>query len=263
MNSIGIVFILLFTLSAEAQVHAGARFTSMAHAAVALQDVWSVQQNQAGLCGIKEPVVSLGSIPSFLGNDIKTQAAVIALPYRHNVFGLSFQRYGITEYNEQKVGLTYARSFNSLFVALHGNYHQLYIQNYGSAQRFSIEAGLQYWASQNLCLGIHIANPNQSFHNSSIVYIPRSTQVGASYRFSDQLMLAASVDQVSNNPLNVRAGLEYNLIEWFALRGGVSVNPLKQYVGLGIHYSQFRFDIATASHTTLGYAPQLALSYAL
>ena len=262
MKLVGII-LMLFVLSAKAQMHTGARFSSMAYAAVALQDVWSIQQNQAGLCDLKKPVFSLGSTPGFGDNELKIQSAIVALPYRSHVFGLGFQRYGIVEKKKKKMGITYARRFNTLFVAINGNYHQLYIQNYGSARSFSIEAGLQYWASYNLCLGVHVANPNQSTYNSSVAYIPRRVQIGASYRFSDQLMLATSINKISNNPVDVGAGLEYGLIEWFFLRGGVSVNPLKQYVGFGIHYSQFRFDVATVSHATLGYLPQLAFSYEL
>lgn len=262
MNFIGIILVLS-TLSVFGQTHVGARFASMSYATVALQDVWSAQQNQAGLCGLEKPIFSIGSAPGFLGNTIQTQALVVAVPYRSHVFGLSFQRYGITEYNEQKVGLSYARSFNTLSVALHSNYHQFYIQNYGSAQGFSIEAGLQYWANQKLCLGIHIANPNQSTYGTSGLPIPRQIQIGASYRFSDQLLLASGVNQLSNNLRDMYTALEYSLLKWFLLRGGVSINPLKHYVGFGMYYGSFRFDVATSSHAALGYTPQLTLSYEL
>ena len=262
MKSITII-LTLFALIAKAQMHTGARFSSMAYAAVALQDVWSIQQNQAGLCDLKKPVFSLGSTPGFGDHELKIQSAIVALPYRSHFFGLGFQRYGIVEYNEQKMGVTYARRFNTLSAAINVNYHQLYIQNYGSARSFSIEAGLQYWASPNLCLGVHVANPNQSTYNSSVAYIPRRVQIGASYQFSDQLMLATSINKISNNPVDIGVGLEYGLIGWLFLRGGVSVKPLKQYVGFGIHYGQFRFDVATVSHATLGYLPQLAFSYEL
>jgi hypothetical protein len=235
----------------------------MAHAAVALQDVWSIEQNQAGLCDLKKPIFSIGSTPSLLDNELKTQAVIGAFPFQRNVFGLNFQRHGITEYNEQKAGFTYARRFNTLFAAISGNYHQLHIQNYGLARSLSIEVGLQYWVNSNLCLGVHIANPNQSAYSSNIAVIPRSAQIGASYRFSDELKLATSIYKVSNNPVDICAGIEYSLVDWIFLRGGISVNPLKQYIGVGIHYSQFRLDLATVSHTTLGYSPQLALSYEL
>ena len=258
------IALTLFTLSAKAQIDIASRFSGMAYTGAALQDVWSIQQNQAGLCGIKKPTFSMGYAPKFLDNDLRTQAFVFAFPYRDQVFGLSLQRYGIDAYNEHKVGLAYARHFGDLFVAVHGNYHQLSIQHYGSAKSLSIETGFQYQVNQALCLGIHIANPSQNAYGTNqIAYIPTRTQVGGSFKFSNELLFAVSVEKAIRYPIDIRSGLEYKPIPSIALRGGMSLKPLKQYVGIGIHSGRFRFDLASSSHSTLGYAPQLAVSYEL
>lgn len=259
--------LVIFSLSAFSVMgqtyHSGARFSSMSDAAVAMQDVWSVQQNQAGLCELKQAHIAFGSAPSVFGNDVKRQALVMALPYRSSIFGLGFQRYGISEYNEQKVGLSYARSFNNLYVALHGNFHQLFIQNYGSASALSLEVGMQYWVNDNWCLGLHVTNPSNSRYGNIEAPIAKRFQIGTSYRFSEELLLASSINMITSQPTDLGFGLEYNLLNVLLLRGGISLEPVKHYVGLGIHSGSWKLDIATPWHAVLGYAPQIGLSYAL
>lgn len=251
-------FFLLATLSLSAVAQTGARLTSMAHSAVALQDVWSIKHNQAGLCGIEKPIFALGATPNF-GDELYTQSFAAILPYRDMVFGLGIQRYGITEYNENTVGFTFARRFENIFIALHSNYHQLYIRNYSLIQNFSVEAGIQYRINQNWLLGFHIANLGGYMHSNAM---PVRTQIGTSYLFSENLLLAVTIDKTTQ-ATNIRTGLEYNLNEWISLRGGLSTYPLKQFIGAGIRYNQFKLDIATDSHPVLGYTPQLAISYEL
>lgn len=259
------LFLLLIFVynTAPAQVNPGSRFRSLASAGVALQDVWSLQHNQAGLAGLKNPTAAIGYEQRYLDQDVSTQSALFAYPSKNNVFGISFQRYGFSAYNEQQVSFALARSFgNSIYAALDFNFHQVNIPNYGSAQTFSVEAGLQYRATDNLWLGAHVANPTRNGYNTSVdAVVPVSLQFGASYRFSDKVLIASSIEKTLNENTDLRTGLEYNIISWLALRGGISANPFGQYVGFGLNHQHFRIDVAASSHPVLGYSPQIAIGY--
>ena len=259
------IYLICLLLSSKvfAQNNTGSRIASMANAGVALQDVWSLMENQAGIANLENPIISIGYEQRFLDKELNTQSIVFAIPVKQNVFGLSFQKYGFSAFSEQKVGFAYAKRFgNTLFAALNFNYHQLTIQNYGSAKAFSAEAGIQYLANEKFMIGAHVANPNKSTYDEEAgTDIPVSLQVGASYKFSDKVLLASSLVKTLNSTMDVKLGLEYHLIKWLALRGGVSANSFKQYVGFGLNYQHFKIDLATSSHLALGYSPQLALSY--
>lgn len=257
------IIIFLCSLTLKSQVNIGPRLTAMGNAGVAMQDVWSVKKNQAGIAKLKSAQFSVGYENKFNVKELNTQSAVFVLPIKNYAIGANFQSYGVNAYRENKSGVSLARSFGpQLLAAVNLNYHQLKIDNYGSTQSFSVEVGLQYEAFKNLWLGTHIANPNQSkYGNNSEQIIPAHLQFGVVYKFSEQLMMATEVEKVLDSQVDFKTGLEYNVVKFVALRVGVAVNPFKQFAGFGINYKKFQLDFAVASHPVLDLSPQLSVGY--
>lgn len=257
----GIIFLISF--NAKAQVNTGARFTSMASAGVSLKDVWSLQQNQAGLTGTKKVTAAIAFQKPFAGYELNSQSAVLVIPLNKNVFGVSFQRYGYAAYTEQRAAFCYAKGFGDHFsIALNFNYHLLAIDSYGTASTYSVEAGIQYDFDEKFSAGAHVANPTKSsLHSDVNVLIPVKIQVGASYLFSEKVLVALAVEKILSGVVDTKVGLEYQIIELLALRGGISANPFKHYAGVGLGFRKLKMDIAASSQPVLGYSPQIALSY--
>lgn len=251
------------SFSVTAQVNPGARFTSMASAGVAVSDAWSMQQNQAGLAAIDKTTIAFAIEKPFAGFDLSTQSVLMIFPHQGHVFGISFQRYGVAAYTEQRAAFCYARRFgNRLSAALNFNYHLLKIPSYGSAQTYSVETGIQYRLNSHVALAAHVANPSQSkFGEYSDSLIPVRFQLGASFDFSDKVLLAAALQKTAGLPLDNKIGLEYRIIDVLALRGGVSTSPFKHYAGFGINYQKLKMDVATSSQPLVGFSPQIAMSY--
>ncbi|MGV8880173.1 MAG: hypothetical protein ACOH2A_14220 [Sphingobacteriaceae bacterium] len=250
-------------MCAKSQTLPGSRFTAMGNAAVALSDVWSIQQNQAGLAAIKKITLAIAYENRFFQQDLTTKAAVLSLPFKGNCFGISFQTYGFEAYADQKIGFAFARNFGKkLAIALNLNYHQLYISKYGNASTFSFETGMQYRVNDKFIIGAHIANPNKSDYdarvNAQLLSIYRA---GGSYIFSDKITLSAEINKIADYGTDINAGLSYQFFELLTLRGGISAQPFKQYAGFGLHYQQLFLDFAVSSHPVLGYSPQMALAY--
>jgi len=263
MTRHSLCFLLIFPFGLYGQVNPGPRITALGMTGVALQDAWSLQANQAGLAAIKKPIAAVAYKSEFFNPDLSTQSAVIVYPANGNVFGLSFQSYGFSAYNEQRIGLAYARNFgNTVFVALDFNFNQVKIQQYGSARTYSFEVGLQYLPTDKLVIGAHVSNPNFSNYNYQLnAVIPVSIEFGASYRFTDKLQLNTEIAKTLNSTTDVRTGLEYSMINWLEFRGGFSMNPFRQYAGFGFNYNNFHLDAAATTHSTLGYSPQIAIGY--
>jgi len=246
-----------------AQINPGPRSTALGSTGVVLQDVWSLQSNQAGLAALKRPAASAAIENLFVTSEVSTKSAVAAVPFKQDVFGLSFQSYGFSAYTEQRAGFTYARTFNDvIFTALNINYHQLVIPKYGSTRTFSVEGGLQYKASEKLLIGAHVANPSQSsYEEQTASTIPVKMEFGIAYRFTDKVLFNSAFSKKLNSDADAGFGLEYTIAEWLALRGGLTANPLRQQAGFGLVYQNIRIDAAASSHPVLGYSPQIALSY--
>ncbi|MDF3078766.1 MAG: hypothetical protein K0S09_2655 [Sphingobacteriaceae bacterium] len=222
-----------------------------------------MQSNQAGIAAVKRPALSAAYQSQYLNPDLSTKSAVLVYPLQGNALGLSFESYGFSAYNEQKASFSYAKNFGGkLFAALAFNYHQVKIPQYGDAKAYSFEAGAQYFLSENLLLGAHLANPSSSkYSNQLSTVIPSIYEVGASYRVSNKLLLNSGLVKELELKADFRSGLEYQVIDWLAFRGGVSANPFRQYAGFGLLYNNFRIDAAVATHPDLGISPQIALSY--
>lgn len=257
------IFLGLLNLELKAQENYGPKITALGNAGVAIQDVWSAKKNQAGLAGITKPTISAGYENRFGVKELSTQSAVFALPIKSYTIGAAFQSYGVDSYNEVKTGLSFAKSFGpNLFLAVGVNYHQINITNYGNANSLSVDVGVQYKVLPKLWIASHIANPNQSkYSDITDQIIPAHIQFGANYIFSDQLLITSEIEKVLDSGADFKTGIEYKLVKFVALRGGISVNPFKQFAGFGVNYQKVVIDFAVASHPVLGYSPQISLGY--
>jgi hypothetical protein len=251
------------TFSFSQEINLGPRITALGNTGVALQDVWCLQSNQAGVSNLKGFAASICYRNNYLNQELSTQSAVAAYSTGRNIVGVSFQNYGFSAYSEQKIGLTYAKRFGpALTAALNVNLHQVKILQYGSAQAFSVEGGLQYRFDKKLTIGTHFSNPNKSGFNAEVnAMIPVVLEFGASYLFSDKLLLNSGFLKSLNREADFRCGLEYSFINVLALRGGLGMNPFRQFAGVGYHLKDLKFDAGASTHPQLGISPQIALSY--
>lgn len=259
-----VLLLLLITVNAKAQKNQGARFTGMGNVGTALQDVYSLVSNPAGIATLKSPTASLSFEKPFLGLDIKSQSALFAFPFKLGVLGYAIHSYGIPNaYSNLKTGLSLARMFGpQLSLAITINYHQLKIPSYGSNKTFSIEFGAQYMLNENWTIGAHIDNPGRfGFKNENYYVIPSLLHFGNSYQFSEHVLISMEGKYLFHESFDGSLGIEYSMIEWMKLRGGISVNHFQQHVGFGFAYQDFLFDAATTIHPRLGVSPQISLSY--
>jgi len=235
----------------------------MGSAGTALQDVWSLQQNSAGAASIEHAIFALGYEQHYLDPELSTQNAVLGLPVKNHVLGLSFQRYGIPEYVEQTAGLALSRSFSAaLSISLALKYHQVSIPVYGSGHTFSVDAGIQYSLNDRIRLGSYLYNPGGSRINElSGSHILSGISVGLAYLISDKVLFLSDLNKMLDFGMNVSMGIEYQIVRRFYLRGGLSANPFKQTGGFGLKYGRFSLDAAVSSHPRLGYSPNLSFNY--
>lgn len=244
-------------------MNTGSRSIAMGSAGIALEGAWSLQQNSAGIANMERSVFAMGYEQHFLNPELSTKTAVFAFPLKKHVFGLSFQRYGFSDYSEQTTGLAYSRSFSgTLSLSIVFKHHQLSIPKYGSAHAFSVDAGMQYRLTEKIRIGSQISNPGRStFEDLSGSFIPLSISLGASYDLSDKVLVITDLYKALGLGLDARLGLEYQIINWFYLRGGLTANPFLQSAGFGLKHKRVFVDAAISSHPKLGFSPNLSIGY--
>ena len=261
-----LLLLLSFCISnIYAQNLTGPKLTAMGNTGAAVNDIWSIEANIAGITNLSSPTIALNYINYHFNNEISTQALVFILPLNKNYLGLSIQRYGITEYNEIKAGFAFAKKFGTnLSIAIKGNYHQIKINNYGTTTGFSADVGVMYNLNKQLTFGLYINNPAHQKYTTNTVKnnIPSTISMGASYHASNKILIAASINKQFDNKFDVGFGIDYKLLEIISLRGGLTMKPFKQYVGIGLNHKKFNVDLAIENDPNLGYSPQIALAYA-
>ncbi|MGF1924677.1 MAG: hypothetical protein ACQUHE_10900, partial [Bacteroidia bacterium] len=193
-------------------------------------------------------------------NEIRSQALAAVIPFKHITLGFGFQQHGIPEFNDSKISLIISKLFGPrLGIGFRGNYHQLKISNYGSTTALSVDLGAIYQLTYEIGIGLYVSNPARAVYRSKINSnpLPSRMNLGITYRTSDKLLLATTILKK-----DLVVGIDYEMLEAFSLRCGLSFNPFTQYFGVGFSRPKFMIDFACIIIPNLSYSPQLTIGYA-
>lgn len=242
---------------------AGARSAALAHSSVALNDLWSAFNNQAGLAMLNTAGAGLYYENRFMLKELGYKAAAIALPVKPGTIGLSFNHFGYSTYNESKIGLAFARSFGQLVsFGLQLNYNMCHLaESYGNRNFVTFEAGMLARLTSELTLGAHVYNPaNAKMAEYNDERAPVVFRIGLAYDLTNRIKLLVETRKSGYADASVNAAVEYNAWKQFFLRGGVSTGQTAFTFGLGYVTGKFSFDLSSSYHNVLGYSPQASVS---
>jgi len=265
-----LLFILFFGFSTQmlygqnTHINLGARSSAMGHTGVASSDFWSVNNNQAGLAFIKKSGVGFYYQNLYLMKDLNfNQASAILKTYRGG-FGLNVSYYGYGEYNEKKIGFAYGMQLGKrLSIGAQLDYLHTYIaQEYGAKGLITFELGMMAKITEELTLGAHVFNPIRAkFAEYNDERIPTILSLGLNWNLDEDFTAAIEAESDMKNPLILKAGLEYNIMDLMYARIGVSNNPNIFSFGVGLHLGGFKLDFSSSMHQVLGYSPQFSAIY--
>lgn len=259
-----IIFISIFGLFSKAQSAEGARVAGLAGTAVTLSDQFSAFHNQAGLAHITSPTFGAYYQNRFLIKELGDKGIVAATKLGAGAFAISYSSFGYSAFNQSKTGLGYGLKLSDKFsVGVQMNYHSLRIsEGYGVSRSFSVEGGFIYKMNQELTLAGHIENANRSqLTEYNDERSPSTLRFGASYTFSEKVVLLGQVQQTTQQKVVGSGAVEYTIKDAIVLRAGFASNPALSSFGFGWKSSTFRADIATSYHSVLGFSPQISLSF--
>jgi hypothetical protein len=220
--------------------------------------------NIAGIADIGDIIVgtSYRFVPELEG--FNTASLALVVPVNIGSFGLGISRFGDELFNQQMVSVGYANTFGIASLGVKAGYLQYSIDGYGSKGVILIDFGGIAKLTEELLIGAHITNFNQSkLAELEDERVPTILALGMSYRPSTQVMVNLEVEKdIDFNPV-FKFGVEYKIIEQVSLRTGINTKPNRQFYGFGLRPNNIpvMLDYTFSNNKLPGTAHQLGIGY--
>ena len=223
-------------------------------------DVFSFVNNQAALAQVKGTTVGVYGEQRFLLSATSVYTAALAIPSKMGNFGVSVKYLGFKNFNENQIGLAYARSLGKkVNIGVQFNYYGYKVPAYNNANTVNFELGAVVHLTDQLNVGVHVYNPVGGKLSKTDEKLTSAYKFGLGYDASDRFFVSAEIVKEENFPVNMNAGIQYQFAKQFFARAGLASATSTGYAGVGLAWDNFRLDISGSYHPQLGISPGLLL----
>ena len=224
-------------------------------------DPLSFTGNQAALARSKSAGVGFFGERRFLLSETSVYTLGASFLSSLGNFGIQLNYGGFKNFNENKIGLAYARKLGKLVdVGVQFNYYRYSIPTYGKASTINFEIGAMLHLSNKLNAGIHVYNPiDGKLGKSKEEKLAAAYKFGLGYDASDNFFISSEIIKEENKAVNVIAGLQYHFAKQFFVKAGFISESTTAYAGAGVAWKNIRLDISSSYHPQLGFSPGLLL----
>lgn len=237
----------------------GARGWGMGNAMVALPQNQSFFYNPAGVGFSTNSCVSASwhaptDLPQLSTAGINTSFALKPI----NI-GLGMERFGDRLYNESKVGVAIAKKIERIALGLKVSYMNSSAENVSSVSTFLTEFGIMAALSEKFRIGFHAYNITAAklFADQKI---PTVLRAGFAFEPDAKVAITAEAESIPGEMTLIKAGLEYNIFDFLALRTGINSGIKSNHFGIGYMSSKWDLDFAVHTHPSLGLSNHLTLT---
>jgi len=257
-----ILFLCFSTASLFAQLPVSGKVLAFGNSGTTQQDVNSLFYNQAGIVFAENIEISIATERRFSQAALSTYTAGAILPTKSGSFGLTLNYFGFELFNQQQVGIAYARKFaKNLSVGAQIDVHNYSIPQYGSRALVSFQAGVQYRLTSDFLIGAHIINPVRQ-EITELEPLPAQFKLGIAYTAAEKVDLYAELEQDLDHPLRFKSGIDYNIANVLFVRLGIATNPTLFTFGLGLELDAgLKIDAAASYHQILGLSPGIGVRF--
>jgi hypothetical protein len=236
-------------------------YTGLSAYSAGQPDLFSFTANQAALAAVKQAGIGIYGERRFLLKEISSYILAALLPAGRGNFGIQLNYSGFKDFNENKIGLAYARKLGEkLSVGTQFNHYGYRIPGYSSASFVNFEAGVLLHFSEKLNGGFHVSDPvkmktiNAGIEQPAAVY-----SMGLGYDASANFFVGTEIIKEEDKPVNVITGIQYHFAKQFFAKAGLMSQSSLLFAGVGIGWANLRLDIAGSYHPQLGFSPGLLL----
>ena len=217
--------------------------------------------NQAALATVKQGSVGLYGERRFLLAETSSYVLATTIPTAMGNFGIQLNYAGFKNFNENKIGLAYARSLGpKIDIGVQFNYYSYRIPAYGGASTINFEAGTNIHFTNKLHGGFHVYNPTRSkLGKADDEKLAAAYKMGLGYDASESFFVSSEIIKEEDKPVNVVAGIQYRFAKQFFVRAGFMSESSTAFAGAGVGWSNLRVDISGSYHPQLGFSPGVLL----
>lgn len=232
-------------------------YTGLAAYSTQQKDPLSFTGNQAALANTNQAGIGLYGERRFLLAATSYYTLATAIPTKLGNFGVQLNYSGFKNFNENKVGLAYARSLgNKVDVGVQFNYYGYRIPGYNNASTINFEAGVIMHFTDKLNGGFHVYNPvGGKLGKTGDEKLASAYKIGLGYDASENFFISGEIIKEEDKPINVVAGVQYQFARQFFARGGFLSESSTAFFGVGAGWKNLRVDIAVSYHPQLGFSP--------
>lgn len=225
------------------------------------KDPLSFINNQAALAKTKNTGIGIYGERRFLLAATSAYTMTAAVPTKMGNFGVQINYAGFKNFNENKIGLAYAKSLGSkVDVGIQFNYYSYRIPTYGNASSVNFEAGAIFHFSDKLNAGLHVYNPvGGKLGKDGDEKLASAYKFGLGYDASENFFISGEIVKEEEKPVNVIAGMQYQFAKQFFARAGFVSESASPFAGAGIGWKNLRLDVAGSYHPQLGFSPGILL----
>jgi len=240
----------------------GAHTSSLANAGTMFEGIGAIYTNPAGLASIDDVAFDVGYDRRYSLDELSTVSLGGAKRVGSGTIGVQVARFGYTAYAENKIGLSYGRQlFDNLSIG--GSFHYLgfNIDQYGSANRFTFDFGLQYKVNDKVSIGSYIFNP-ASIGLTADQDIPSRISLGAKYIAGKKATVFIDISKTINRTTDFRFAVDYLLNDSFSIRGGADITKSSMHFGPAYRFGNGLTILgAYAFDNRLGHTTALSISW--
>ena len=224
-------------------------------------DPFSFTGNQAALAQSKAAGVGVYGERRFMLSEAGAYTLAASVPTRLGNFGIQLNYAGFKNFNENKIGLAYARKLGKLVdVGVQFNYYSYRIPAYGNASTINFEIGAMLHLTDKLNAGLHVYNPvGGKLGKNSNEKLAAAYKIGLGYDASDRFFISSEIIKEEDKAVNIIAGLQYQFAKQFFAKAGFISGSTTAYAGAGIAWKNLRLDISASYHPQLGFSPGILL----
>ena len=244
----------------------GGRSAAMGRTSVCDQSLWALSNNPAGIAQLKGWQFGLYYENDWLLRETALKSGGITKAFDGvGCLGMTISQYGWSGYNENLLGVAYARSFGPhLQIGLRADCWWLHLgEGYPDRVIPSFALGIQSQLTEKLMIGASLYNPLASrLKTANKDPLPIVIRFGGSYAFTNDFLGQCEVEKDSNaQGIRLAAGLEYVVFKRFCIRAGAQHNPDLISFGVGYVTNNLHVDVAAQMHQVLGASLQVGIRY--
>ncbi len=191
-------------------------------------------------------------------SDIRSISGVASRSFGKYGIGFGVSRYGIDEFNESQLSLSFARQLGKdTYLGLQSHVYQFRIEGLGQKSEFDMSLGFWHESNDRWTFSVYLLNPYLRTRDN--IDRPGKIDLGAGLTISAQLKLFSSVSKPWGETVSFRPGIQYTPVEELSAIVAYNTSPESMNFGLIFHRDTIRITFGYHAHPFLGNALALGL----